>query len=183
MSNQYVHYFSATKDFIHEGKLEENQQHIVATVQACPESLFIFDEMDKMPSGIMDVVKPFLEYNQPVEGTDYRSSIFLFLRGPMKINPKRPLVRSFYGMPGTVLNFVSSLITEHIYAKGMSSHYVLYFSATKDFIHEDKLRENQTPGRTAIWLGAVLFLRISHFNSGKKTAETCIRDVDNDVVK
>ncbi|XP_052795831.1 prosalusin-like [Mya arenaria] len=56
------------------------KQHIVATVQACPESLFIFDEMDKMPSGIMDVVKPFLEYNQPVEGTDYRSSIFLFLR-------------------------------------------------------------------------------------------------------
>ncbi|WAQ97947.1 LOW QUALITY PROTEIN: TOR1B-like protein [Mya arenaria] len=80
---QYVHYFSATKDFIHEGKLEEYQyiikQRIVAAVQACPQSLFIFDEMDKMPSGIMDVVKPYLEFNQPVDGTDYRHSVFLFL--------------------------------------------------------------------------------------------------------
>ncbi|XP_052795868.1 torsin-1B-like [Mya arenaria] len=84
MSSQYVHYFSATKDFIHEDRLEEYQltikQHIVAAVQACPQSLFIFDEMDKMPSGIMDVVKPYLEYNQPVDGTDYRHSVFLFLR-------------------------------------------------------------------------------------------------------
>ncbi|XP_052795859.1 torsin-1A-like [Mya arenaria] len=83
MSSQYVHYFSATKDFIHEGKMEEYQltikHKIVAAVQACPQSLFIFDEMDKMPSGIMDVVKPYLEYNQPVDGTDYRHSVFLFL--------------------------------------------------------------------------------------------------------
>ncbi|WAQ97950.1 TOR1B-like protein [Mya arenaria] len=56
------------------------KQHIVATVRACPESLVIFDKMDKMPSGIMDVVKPFLEYNQPVEGTNYRHSVFLCLR-------------------------------------------------------------------------------------------------------
>ncbi|XP_052792740.1 torsin-1A-like [Mya arenaria] len=83
MSSQYVHYFSATKDFMHEGKLEgykhTTEQHIVAAMQACPQSLFIFDEMDKMPSGIMNVMKPYLEYNQPVEGTDYRRSVFIFL--------------------------------------------------------------------------------------------------------
>ncbi|XP_052791738.1 torsin-1B-like isoform X2 [Mya arenaria] len=60
MSSQYVHYFSATKDFIHQSKLEEYQ-------------------MDKMPSGIIDIVKPYIDYNQPVEGTDYRHSVFLFL--------------------------------------------------------------------------------------------------------
>ena len=33
---------------------------IESTVKACPRSLFIFDEMDKMPAGLIDTIKPYL---------------------------------------------------------------------------------------------------------------------------
>ena len=46
----------------------------------CPRSLFIFDEMDKMPIDLIDVLKPFLDHYPPDEGKiDYRQSIFIFL--------------------------------------------------------------------------------------------------------
>ncbi|WAQ97951.1 TOR1B-like protein [Mya arenaria] len=60
-------------------RIQEKNQKNRSSRAGMSLSLFIFDEMDEMPSGIMDVVKPFLDYNQPVEGTDYRRSVFLFL--------------------------------------------------------------------------------------------------------
>ena len=34
--------------------------------------------MDKMPEGLVDILKPFLDH-QKVDGVDYRKSVFLFL--------------------------------------------------------------------------------------------------------
>jgi len=41
--------------------------------------LFIFDEMDKMPTGLIDVLKPYLDHHPHVDNIDYRKSIFIFL--------------------------------------------------------------------------------------------------------
>lgn len=51
-------------------------------------------------------------------------------------NPKKPLVLSLHGWTGTGKNFVSQLIAENIYAKGMSSSFVHLFTATAHFPHE-----------------------------------------------
>jgi len=46
----------------------------------CGRSLFIFDEMDKMPVGVIEAIKPFIDHYAVIDGTDFRKSIFLFLR-------------------------------------------------------------------------------------------------------
>lgn len=45
----------------------------------CAQSLFIFDEMDKMPEGLIDGIKPFIDHHESIGGIDFRRSIFIFL--------------------------------------------------------------------------------------------------------
>lgn len=49
-------------------------------MKICAQSLFIFDEIDKMPSGLIDTFKPYLDYHEHLNGVNYRQAIFLFLR-------------------------------------------------------------------------------------------------------
>jgi len=42
--------------------------------------MFIFDEVDKMPGGVLDVLKPVLDFHRPANSKDYKPSIFIFLR-------------------------------------------------------------------------------------------------------
>nr|KAG5707781.1 hypothetical protein BaRGS_015941 [Batillaria attramentaria] len=52
---------------------------IETSVKKCPESMFIFDEVDKMPGGLIDTIKPYLDYHEHLNGVDYRRAIFIFL--------------------------------------------------------------------------------------------------------
>ena len=49
-------------------------------VTKCPHSIFIFDEMDLLPPGIIDAIRPFLGSETLVGGVDYRKATFIFLR-------------------------------------------------------------------------------------------------------
>lgn len=51
---------------------EQLRTWISANVSACPHSIFVFDEMEKMPPGLMDGIKPFLDHHENVNGVDYR---------------------------------------------------------------------------------------------------------------
>ncbi len=53
---------------------------IESTVKQCEKSLFIFDEIDKIPIGLMDTIKPYIDFNHDIDGVDYRHSVFIFLR-------------------------------------------------------------------------------------------------------
>ena len=53
---------------------------IKGNTSICSRSLFIFDEMDKMPEGLLDVIKPFLDHHPEINGVDYRKTTFIFLR-------------------------------------------------------------------------------------------------------
>ena len=55
------------------------QLKIMETVKACPYALFIFDEIDKMPEGLVDAVKAFIDFHESVQGLDFRKAIFIFL--------------------------------------------------------------------------------------------------------
>ena len=56
---------------------------VQGNLTACGRSLFLFDEMDKMPPGLMEVLRPFLGSSWVVYGTNYRKAIFIFIRwGP-----------------------------------------------------------------------------------------------------
>lgn len=55
------------------------QNAIRDTVASCPQSIFVFDEVDKYPPGVLDAVKPYLDYNEHIDGYDYRNAVFIFL--------------------------------------------------------------------------------------------------------
>ncbi|XP_036385067.1 torsin family 1 isoform X1 [Megalops cyprinoides] len=83
MTSNYVHLFTSTAHFPHPSQIDtykvQLQQWIKGNVSSCPRSLFIFDEMDKMPLGLIDSIKPYLDYYDNLEGVSYRHAIFIFL--------------------------------------------------------------------------------------------------------
>ncbi|KAK2827540.1 hypothetical protein Q7C36_018466 [Tachysurus vachellii] len=83
MSSGFVHLFTATAHFQHEAELEvyksQLQQWIKGNVSACPRSMFVFDEMDKMHPGLIDSIKPYLDFYEVLDGVSYRQAIFIFL--------------------------------------------------------------------------------------------------------
>ncbi|GCB69304.1 hypothetical protein scyTo_0001029 [Scyliorhinus torazame] len=92
LTSQYVHVFMATLHFPHVQLIDQYQNDlqkwIRGNVTLCPRSMFIFDEMDKMHPGLINAIKPFLDYTSEVDKVDYRKAIFIFLSntGGDKIN-------------------------------------------------------------------------------------------------
>ena len=83
MDSKFVHQIIATHDFPHQSELERYKRYlrslVSSSVSQCSRSLFIFDEMDKMPIGLIDVLKPYLDHYPDVGKVDFRGSIFIFL--------------------------------------------------------------------------------------------------------
>lgn len=55
------------------------QQMIKEAVRRCERTLFIFDEVDKMDSRLIETVQPYLEHYEQIDGVSYRKAIFIFL--------------------------------------------------------------------------------------------------------
>ncbi|XP_075278676.1 torsin-3A [Opisthocomus hoazin] len=55
------------------------KKQISETVQLCKQSLFIFDEAEKLHFSLLDALKPFMAHSADEGQADYRRSIFLFL--------------------------------------------------------------------------------------------------------
>ncbi|VDM48600.1 unnamed protein product [Toxocara canis] len=83
MKSEYVHLFISTLHFANPNEITTYQQKlrewIHGNVSLCERSLFIFDEVDKMPPKVMDAIKPFIDHYDNLEGIDYRKSIYIFL--------------------------------------------------------------------------------------------------------
>ncbi|XP_040180604.1 torsin-1B-like [Rana temporaria] len=83
MSSKFVHLFVSTFHFPHEKLIDrykdQIQSWIRGNVTKCPRSIFIFDEMDKMHKGLIDTIKPFLDFHEQLDGVSYRKAIFIFL--------------------------------------------------------------------------------------------------------
>ncbi|XP_039635707.1 torsin-1A-like isoform X1 [Perca fluviatilis] len=83
MDSSFVHVFTSELHFPHSSKLEtyktQLQQWIKGNVTNCERSMFIFDEMDKMQPGLIDSIKPYLDYYDKLDGISYRKAIFIFL--------------------------------------------------------------------------------------------------------
>lgn len=83
MKSQFVHILPSTKEFPHEEMVplykDKLRELIEKSTANCERSLFIFDEMDKMPPGLIDTVKPYLDFYEQLDGVDYRKAIFIFL--------------------------------------------------------------------------------------------------------
>ncbi|XP_003739186.1 torsin-1A [Galendromus occidentalis] len=83
LESDYVKLYVSTLHFPHSDEIgrykRKLQKEIVDQVKKCPRSMFIFDEIDKMPAGLIDIIKPFLDFHVALDGVDYRKCIFVFL--------------------------------------------------------------------------------------------------------
>ncbi|KAM9547237.1 prosalusin isoform 2-T2 [Salvelinus alpinus] len=59
--------------------LLELKDWVQGNLTACARSIFIFDEMENMPPGVIDILKPFLGPSHTVFGTNYRKAIYIFI--------------------------------------------------------------------------------------------------------
>lgn len=55
-------------------------------------------------------------------------------------NSKKPLTLSLHGWAGTGKNFVSQIVAENLYPKGLKSNFVHLFVSTLHFPHEQKTK-------------------------------------------
>ncbi|XP_065942153.1 torsin-1A-like [Magallana gigas] len=83
MRSKYVHLISAAQKYSHEDNRSVYKDILKVEVEngakQCHQSLFIIDDIDKMPAGILDILKPYLTSYRHLNGINYRQLIFLFL--------------------------------------------------------------------------------------------------------
>ncbi|XP_074967981.1 prosalusin isoform X1 [Phalacrocorax aristotelis] len=83
LQSPYVHHFSPIVHFPHAEQIEQYKESLKRWIQGnltnCGRSAFLFDEMDKMHPGLVDVIIPFLGPSWVVYGTNYRKAIFIFI--------------------------------------------------------------------------------------------------------
>ncbi|KAM9823020.1 prosalusin [Syngnathus typhle] len=83
MSSPFIHQFITTLHFPAGRHVDAQQEQLKSWVQgnvtACGRSVFIFDEMDKMAPGLLDVLEPFLGASHVVFGTNYRKAIYVLI--------------------------------------------------------------------------------------------------------
>lgn len=58
----------------------ELKDWVQSNLTECGRSVFIFDEMERMPVGLVDVLEPFLGPFHVVFRTNYRKAIYVFIR-------------------------------------------------------------------------------------------------------
>ncbi|KAK0085880.1 hypothetical protein PV325_004274 [Microctonus aethiopoides] len=67
--SQYFHFINGRSDLTLESEVEQYkemlQKKIVQGLLECPKSLFIFDEIDSMPAGVLNILVPLLDYGKP----------------------------------------------------------------------------------------------------------------------
>ena len=83
MGSKYVHFFSGPIHFPNDSNHDIHALHVQdwirTNVSECRQSLFIFDEVDKMHPKILNSIKPFIDYHELIDGVDFRQSVFVFL--------------------------------------------------------------------------------------------------------
>ncbi|XP_056149797.1 prosalusin [Lampris incognitus] len=83
MGSQYVHLFLPSIHFPLPDHVKEYQWALKSWVEGklkeCAHSIFIFDEMERMPLGVIDILKPFLGPSHVVFRTNYRKAIYVFI--------------------------------------------------------------------------------------------------------
>ncbi|GAB6031515.1 Torsin-1B [Chamberlinius hualienensis] len=130
--SQFVHWFISTVHFPHQQHVKEYrdnlQNWIKGNVSICPLSVFIFDEVDKMPSGVLDAIKPLLDYFDVIDGVDYRKSIFIFLSNTGGSDITRKMLE-FWSI-GKMRESITYLDFEDIIRKGAFNEEGGLFQAT-----------------------------------------------------
>jgi torsin-1 len=80
--SQYYHVFHGSQysntDRVNEYR-DQIKKEIFEAIESCAYSIFVFDEVDKMPPGIFDSITGMLDHHTLVKGKNFKRAIFIFL--------------------------------------------------------------------------------------------------------
>ncbi|KAI7812734.1 prosalusin [Triplophysa rosa] len=83
MGSPYIHQYVPTLHFSSADRVQQYRsdlkQWVERNLTACARSIFIFDEMEKMPPGVIDVLEPHLGPFHVLFQTNYRKAIYIFI--------------------------------------------------------------------------------------------------------
>jgi hypothetical protein len=81
-NSDFVHLLigSNFKNYIQSEIKNHFKNTVINGIKKCERSLFIFDEIDELSPGVIDVIKPFLDYHPFIDKINYKKAIFIFLR-------------------------------------------------------------------------------------------------------
>ncbi|TNN71720.1 Torsin-2A [Liparis tanakae] len=83
MSSPFVHTFVPALHFPSPDRVqqyrEELKRWVLGNLTQCARSVFLFEEMEKMPPGVIDILEPFLGPSHVVFRTNYRKAIYVFI--------------------------------------------------------------------------------------------------------
>ncbi|XP_059405108.1 torsin-2A-like isoform X2 [Carassius carassius] len=83
MGSPYIHQFVPTLHFPSTDRVQQYRSDLKRWVEgnltACARSIFIFDEMEKMPPGVIDVLEPHLGPFHVLFQTNYHKAIYIFI--------------------------------------------------------------------------------------------------------
>lgn len=88
-----------------QGQLREAIRDMVLR---CTQTLFIFDEAEKLHSGLINAIKPYMDHYDNVDGVNYRGAIFLFLRSVGSKNKRKKRVTHFTLDSTAIMSFLKS---------------------------------------------------------------------------
>lgn len=81
-ASKYYHVFHGSQ-YVDSSRLREYQKEIMDELfkgnDQCAYSIFVFDEVDKMPEGIFSSITGMLDHHTLVRGRDFRKAMFIFL--------------------------------------------------------------------------------------------------------
>uniref|UniRef100_A0AC35UI79 Torsin n=1 Tax=Rhabditophanes sp. KR3021 TaxID=114890 RepID=A0AC35UI79_9BILA len=83
IGSRYLHHYIATVHFRDPRLIEQYASDLNSWIKGnlteCSKSVFIFDEMDKIPPSLLNVIKPYADDNAVVEGVEMTDAIFIFM--------------------------------------------------------------------------------------------------------
>ncbi|KFQ07147.1 Torsin-3A, partial [Leptosomus discolor] len=115
------------------------KKQISETVQLCKQSLFIFDEAEKLHFSLLDAIKPFMAHYANKGQVDYPRSIFLFLSnlGGNTINE----VALDFWRAGRVREEIS-MEDDSSQMKLLKFGFVLHFATENGYARSNLLKDN-----------------------------------------
>ncbi|PAA91113.1 hypothetical protein BOX15_Mlig000610g1, partial [Macrostomum lignano] len=166
--SQFYHLYPATLHFHQSSQLLNymNRLHswIRGNVTRCPRSVFVFDEVDKMPFRLLDSLQPLLDYHetdQVFHTLDFRSAIFIFLFNEgssaieqhmleqKRLNRNRSDAYSSFSLKNQLIKYLhtqSSVRDSAVFQQNLVSHYVPFLPLEREHVTgciEDYLRASQ----------------------------------------
>lgn len=81
--SRFVHKFNGRIHFPNEQNVHEYQSNLNSWIQSnvsqCAWSLFIFDEVDKFPKGLLNTLKPYVDHHSSFDTISFHKTIFVFI--------------------------------------------------------------------------------------------------------